>query len=101
MKSNCLEGRLQPMHLLLRAIAVAICFVLFAGPSRAEGKKNVLFIAVDDMNNDLGCYGHPVVKTPNIDRLSARGTRFDRAYCHFPLCSPRRSSLMTGLRQLP
>ena len=64
----------------------------------AEGQYNVLFIIVDDLRPMLGCYGHPEMHTPNIDRLAQRGTLFDRAYCQYPLCSPSRTSMITGLR---
>src|SRR6187455_520794 len=79
-------------------LALLLCLLAFASVAGAAEKLNVLFISVDDMNNDLGCYGHPIVKSPNIDRLAARGTRFDRAYCNYPVCNPSRTSFLSGKR---
>lgn len=64
---------------------------------KAIPKPNVLFIAVDDLNDWVGCYGgHPQVKTSNIDGLAQRGVMFENAHCQAPICTPSRSSLLSG-----
>jgi len=88
-------------NLLLTVFIASISTFPFTsrGQDNVEVQKyNVLFIAADDLNNDLGTYGNTLVHSPNIDRLARKGVRFDRAYNQFPLCSPSRSSLLTGLR---
>lgn len=78
---------LQAVPLLPRATAAA-----------QENRPNVLLIVADDLNTALGCYGDPRARTPNLDRLAARGTRFANAHAQYPLCGPSRVSFLTGRR---
>lgn len=93
-----------PASYYLRACCYLLVWLLLLGvhadaANKPGSKPNILFIAIDDMNDWFGCLGgHPQVKTPNIDRLAGRGTVFLNAHCQSPLCNPSRTSLLTGLR---
>ena len=83
----------------MSARLLSIVLLLTASMTFAAEKPNVLFIAVDDLNDWISCMGgHPQCKTPNIDRLAARGMLFTNAHCAAPACNPSRASLLTGIR---
>lgn len=82
---------MKPSHLV-----ILLCSAL--AHAVAAEKPNILFIAVDDLRPEFGAYGSPIVKSPNLDALAAKGLLFERAYCQQAVCSPSRSSLLTGTR---
>ncbi|MFO1020373.1 MAG: sulfatase [Planctomycetales bacterium] len=87
----------------MRSLQLSLCSFAFlclaTGITQGADKPNVLFIAVDDLNDWVGCLGgNPQAKTPHIDALAARGVNFTRAYCASPVCNPSRSALLSGLR---
>jgi len=78
-------------------IITIICLFVSTIASAQQTKYNVLFIISDDLRPELGAYGVSQIKTPNIDKIAARGTRFDNAYAQYPVCNPSRTSFLTGL----
>ena len=93
-QTHTLFTRVCPMRFLF-PLAVAAGLIAPARAADAPKKPNVLFIAVDDLRPEMGCYGNTVAKTPNLDRLAARGTAFTGAYCQQAVCNPSRSSMLT------
>lgn len=91
--------RNRGMGLCSLFIAVfALTLTSIAADGGISSKPNVLFIAADDLNCALGCYGDVIAQTPHLDRLAETGICFERAYNQLPLCNPTRASIMTGLR---
>ena len=85
------------MRYLSHLPCLVFLLVGFFCPQHVEAKPNVLFIAIDDLNDWVGCFGgHPQAITPNIDQLAKRGIRFTNAHCAAPLCGPSRTAIFTG-----
>ncbi len=92
----------------MKKILIALAIIYSFSPSSSfedkvvdnekNSDRNVLFIVIDDLTTTMGTYGHPEVKTPNIDKLANSGIQFNNAYCNFAVCGPSRSSFLTGLR---
>ena len=81
-----------PLRLCARLILTLLA--LTALSAFAADRPNILFIAIDDLRPELGCYGSTAVKSQNFDKLASNGLRFDRAYCQQAICSPSRASLL-------
>ena len=84
--------------MLTKHLILAVSLLALAYSSQAAQKPNVLFIAIDDLRPELGCYGSEIAISPNLDALARGGLLFERAYCQQAICRPSRASLMTGAR---
>ena len=86
-------------HIVRHVTLRFVCFIFITLISVvAKSQPNVLFIAVDDLRPELGCFGCKHMHSPHLDKLASRGTVFLNAHCQQAVCSPSRTSLMTGLR---
>ena len=97
---NMVRATLSPLRMLPWFILVALnaCLALGLTGATAPAKPNILMISIDDLNDWVGFLsGHPLVQTPNLDRLASRSMVFSKAYCAAPVCGPSRAAVFTGL----
>ncbi|MGB6220130.1 sulfatase [Haloferula sp.] len=91
----------SPSQFLLLLLLGQFAIPTSSASNTAITKPNVLFIAIDDLRPEIGCYGSKQIETPNLDRLAGNGTLFLNAYCNVAVCGASRASLMTSLRPIP
>jgi iduronate 2-sulfatase len=82
----------------VRAVVVCVLVIPWSTSAIASERPNILFVLVDDLRPEIGCYGNDQIKTPHFDQFAKRSTTFLRAYCQAAVCAPSRASVMTGLR---
>ena len=99
-----LTSRTEPRNASRSCVRVWLCclacmhLLIWPSAANAEQRPNVLFIGVDDLRPELGCYFATHIRSPNIDRLASEGVLFEHAYCQWAVCMPSRASLLSGLR---
>src|SRR4051812_30841706 len=87
------------MCLKLLFLVTFLSLTLVDPGQAAASRPNILWIIADDLGTELGCYGTPLMRTPNLDRLAAEGARYTRCFTTAPVCSPSRSAIMTAMYQ--
>src|SRR5207249_4324658 len=86
-------------EIVMKRLFIALLGATLASPLAAaeRGSPNIVILFADDLGyGDLGCYGHPTIRTPHLDQMAAEGMRFTQFYCASPVCSPSRAALLTG-----
>jgi arylsulfatase A-like enzyme len=98
MKSVADEGLRRPIHAVALAAAVLLSTSCGGGSSSSPGPAlpNIVWIVAEDMNSEIGAFGDPIARTPNVDRLAAEGTRYTNAFATAGVCAPSRTALITG-----
>jgi arylsulfatase A-like enzyme len=98
-KKHPFSMKIQLKTFIGSALSCLLTYAAFGQSSEAAdtSQPNVLFIIIDDLRPELGCYGNKLIQTPNIDRLATEGIRFERNYCQVPVCGASRASFLTGL----